>query len=64
MKLTKPQWELLCDVANGGTAVDTYPPARKLVELGLCVRESIGFSDRLQLTDAGRSALATAEARP
>lgn len=57
MKLTKPQIELLRDVANGGTAVDNYPPARKLVELGLCIREKTGFSDRLSITPAGRSAL-------
>lgn len=57
MKLTKPQAELLRDVANGGNAVDTYPPARKLVELGLCTREVVGLSDRLILTDAGRAAL-------
>lgn len=59
MKLTKPQWALLRDVANGGNAVPEYPPAQKLVALGLCVRETIGFSDRLKLTDAGRAVLAT-----
>jgi hypothetical protein len=58
MKLTKPQAELLRDVANGGNAVDTYPPARKLVELGLCTREVVGLSDRLILTDTGRELLA------
>lgn len=57
MKLTKPQLELLRDVANGGSAVDSYPPARKLVELGLCARKVVGLSDRLILTDAGRAAL-------
>lgn len=57
MKLTKPQWELLRDVANGGTAVEGYPPARKLVELGLCVRERVGISNTLRLTPAGRNAL-------
>lgn len=57
MKLTKPQWDLLCDVANGGNAVDTYPPAKKLVELGFCVRKAVGFSDRLELTVEGREHL-------
>ncbi|WP_156386848.1 MULTISPECIES: hypothetical protein [unclassified Rhizobium] len=57
MKLTKPQMELLRDVANGGTAVESYPPARKLVELGLCVRQTVGLSDRLEITEAGRQAM-------
>jgi hypothetical protein len=57
MKLTKPQGELLRDVANGGSAVEEYPPARRLVELGLCVRERIGISNMLRITEAGRNAL-------
>ncbi len=58
MKLTKTQLELLWYVSNGGSAVDSYPPARKLVELGLCTRKVVGLSDRLILTEAGRELLA------
>ncbi len=56
-KLTKPQMELLKDVADGGDAVESYPPARKLVELGYCVREKIGLSNIMRITPAGRAAL-------
>ncbi|MDP9590641.1 UNVERIFIED_ORG: hypothetical protein J2W19_003205 [Shinella zoogloeoides] len=57
MKLTKPQRELLRDVAKGGNAAEEYPPARKLIELGLCIRERVGISSILRITPAGRNAL-------
>lgn len=55
--MTKPQMELLRDVANGGNAVESYPPARKLVEMGFCIRKKIGGGEYLCITDAGRAAL-------
>lgn len=61
MKLTKPQLALLREVDAGGNAVDTYPPAKKLVELGYCVREQVGYSDYLRITPAGRAALKEAQ---
>ncbi|QRY69159.1 hypothetical protein JVX98_13120 [Ensifer sp. PDNC004] len=58
MKLTKPQWLLLVDVDEGdGKASDTYPPAKKLVELGLCRWEPQKYGQKLVITEAGRKAL-------
>lgn len=59
VKLTKPQSELLRDVAAGKNHVSTeYPPAKKLVSLGLCVWHYGKFgSSWLELSDVGRAAL-------
>ena len=55
MKLTRAQKELLVEVSNGDDrCTPSYPPAARLVDLGLCVWAS---EYRLAMTDAGRAAL-------
>lgn len=59
MKLTKTQEDLLTNVASGGRMVaGHYPPAKKLVALGLCDwNTGRTGSTWLTITDAGRAAL-------
>lgn len=55
MKLTEAQHELLADVGRRTQFVaGYYPPARKLVKMGLCTWTDTGW---LAITDAGRTAL-------
>ena len=55
MKLTRPQKELLAEIANGDDRCsEAYNPARKLVDLGLVILVS---EYRLALTETGRAAL-------
>lgn len=60
MKLTQAQSKLLQEVSKeGGMRVsETYPPAKKLVVIGLCEfkRGKYG-SMSITITDAGRKAL-------
>jgi hypothetical protein len=57
-KLTAKQRELLYDIEIGSCAVSqTYEPAKKLVALGLAEWKQGKFSDFLQITPAGRTAL-------
>jgi hypothetical protein len=55
MKLTKPQLELLKTLEQEGPifVADYYPPARKLVELGLAEFKS----SCLSITESGRQIL-------
>lgn len=60
VKLTKPQQDLLADVVAGGgfTCVDSYPPARKLIALGLIKARTGPFGTyKIEPTDAGRDAV-------
>ena len=59
MKLTKPQAELLLELnAASEVAVwDGYPPAKKLVELGLAEWMHRRYGDTLRITPAGRAAI-------
>ena len=59
MKLTKAQRDLFIKASNGeGSCVEHYPPAKKLVALGLCEWNTGNFgSTWLTLTEAGRAAL-------
>ncbi|HAU76312.1 MAG TPA: hypothetical protein DCW88_12515 [Agrobacterium sp.] len=60
VKLTKPQLELLKDVARGhGHCVQEYRPGQALVSKGFCVWATMS---RLEITDAGRAALERREA--
>lgn len=62
MKLTGPQKELLVSAYEGrGHVVEYYPPAKKLVALGLCEWRTVGLSTFLSVTDAGRDALEASE---
>lgn len=58
MKLSEPQKRLLDEACSKGSinCADTYPPARKLVELGLARWETIRFAKKLVPTDKGRAA--------
>ncbi|WP_172352730.1 hypothetical protein [Mesorhizobium sp. NZP2298] len=59
-KLTKPQIELLADLADTScSASSTYAPARKLVELGLARWIDGKYGDFLAITESGRTALAS-----
>lgn len=59
MKLTQAQWCSLVDVSEGhGPTAAHYPPAKKLVELGLCQWVQGKFSDKLVLTESGRQFIA------
>lgn len=49
IKLTKPQRELLDSLPT--TCADSFPPARRLVELGLARWEPRKFSDWLVRTE-------------
>lgn len=61
-KLTRPQWFLLADIANGPEAVsDTYAPAKKLIALGYAELVQVKYGAILRITDAGRLALRQAE---
>lgn len=54
IKLTKPQGLLLVEISMGDTyVVDSHPPAKKLVSLGLA-RWNARY---LSITDAGRKHL-------
>jgi len=57
--LTTPQKEmLLASAADGGAgAASFYPPAKKLVALGLIEERQIKWGSRFFITDAGRLAL-------
>lgn len=59
MKLTEAQFALLKAVENGDDRCnDSYKPALKLIQLGLCDGKSYGIARlRLSLTEAGRQAL-------
>lgn len=59
MNLTKTQSELLMKASNGdGSCAEHYPPAKKLVALGLCEWNTGRFgSTWLTLTESGRAAL-------
>ena len=59
VKLTEAQRCLLADAARpyGVTCSDNYKPAIKLVSLGLAIWTEGRFSDKLEITDAGRAAL-------
>jgi hypothetical protein len=60
-KLTVPQADLLCRIAERGGSyhcAEDYAPAKKLVLLGLCDGRRLRFgSYALTLTDAGRAHL-------
>lgn len=60
MKLTNPQRALLEMVNETGftTCSESYPPARKLVELGLVVWRKGKYSGWLEPTQAGKDELA------
>ncbi|MCW0979358.1 hypothetical protein OK142_00920 [Agrobacterium sp. BT-220-3] len=59
VKLTKPQLELLRDVANGKThCVQEYRPGQALVSKGYCIWATMS---RLEITDAGLAALERSE---
>lgn len=59
MKLTKKQLDLLKQVVSTGqlTCWDSYPPAKKLVELGLAEWRRGRYSDCLVATAAGKDAV-------
>lgn len=60
-KLTPAQQQLLMDASDecGVFCVHAYPPAKRLVTLGLAQWEDgIASSDWLNITEAGRQALA------
>lgn len=58
MKLTNSQLELLREVKGDSQVVsESYKPAQRLVDLGLCEWQKIGISEYLAITDAGRAAL-------
>lgn len=54
--LTKPQWELLCEIVDGKrmTAVSYYKPRVTLENLGLIRVYAPGWADTLIATDAGK----------
>jgi hypothetical protein len=61
LKLTATQAELLLQIADGDDKVaEYYPPAKKLVSLGLCdwSNESLLAQSRLVLTAAGADEVA------
>lgn len=62
VRLSSPQRLLLENLALGGSAVPTYTPAKKLVELGLArVRFGKWAGDQVVITDAGKTFLVNKE---
>lgn len=60
MKLTLAQHGLLCAIVRKGSeaCIKSYPPAKKLVELGLATYRSGSFGHgRVEPTEAGRAAI-------
>jgi hypothetical protein len=58
MKLTKPQIQTLRQLAKDFSGASTlYKPAMKLVALGLAEVRIGRFTDRVQITEAGREFL-------
>jgi len=54
--LTKPQWELLCDIVDGKikSAWSGYKPRKTLEAIGLIRVYAPGWADTLIATDAGK----------
>lgn len=56
IKLTDSQYAFLCQLVKGPqTAVETYAPARKLVDVGFATRVQSSYTWEHTVTDAGRA---------
>ena len=67
VRLSDPQRRLLVELNGGATAEPEYKPARKLVGLGFAFIKEGTFSNRVRITEKGRSYLSQnvqGEARP
>jgi len=65
VKLSPAQKDLLklCGVMETVSCVDSYPPRKRLISLGLVTEHEGRLNSWIKITDAGRTALAEGGAK-